>query len=65
MFYKTIRFHNNIDTNLFPFIVKAVIYVSLISLYIDVVKGIFQPCVPGLEQWEKYLKVSGNLLNEF
>ena len=57
-----IRFNHSNDIIFILNVVQVVIHVPLVSLYIRAIKGISQPRVSGLEQWQKYLKVSGKFV---
>ena len=57
-----IRFNHSIDVIFILKVVRVVNHVPLVSLYIRAINGIPQPYVSGLEQCQKYSKVSGKFV---
>ena len=57
-----IHFNHSNDIIFILNVIQVVIPVPLVSLYIRAIKGIPQPYVSGLEQWQKYSKVSGKFV---
>ena len=60
-----IHFNHSIDVIFILKVVRVVNHVPLVNLCIRAINGTPQPYVLGLEQCQKYSKVSGKFVNEF